>query len=526
MPDTDNKRVAKNAVALTLRMVLVTIVGLYTSRIVLQALGVDDYGIYGVIGGVVGMASFLNASMAGATSRFITFELGRGNKEKLKDIFSTALIIHISISLVVAILAETVGLWFVNNVMNFPPGSMLAVNVLYQFTILSMIVSFTQVPYSATIIAHEKMSIYAYFEIINVILKLGIAYSLLVISSDRLILYGILVFIVSVINALFYRWYCVRKFSEAHFSTHFSKTTAKEMLSFSIFDLYGNLCISFKYQGQPLILNLFFGVVANAASTITASVSSVIFSLTINVFTAFRPQIIKKYAAGEIDEMQKNMRMAMQFTVFFFGIFAIPIILKAPDVLYLWLGQIPQYSADFIRIVLIGNFLTIVIQVNTSAIHATGSIKLKSFLSGTFYLLSLALGYALLRNGAPAYFIYVADVCMMVCVVVIGLFIIRHLIRKFDIKRYSFIIIRSFVPVVLTIGMGYFALKYDLFPSVDYSYKMGTDILNFVICFILTNVSFIAISFYVSFGSYERQIVLNYVTKLLKQCYKIGHKKV
>lgn len=519
MTTTDNKRVAKNAIALTLRMVLVTIVGLFTSRIVLQALGVDDYGIYGVIGGVVGMASFLNTSMAGATSRFITYELGRGNTDKLKGIFSTALVIHIAIALLVALLAETVGLWFVNHCMNFPPERMHAVNVLYQFTILSMVVGFTQVPYSAAIIAHERMSIYAYFEILNVALKLLIAYLLLVVSSDRLILYAILMFVVSVVNALFYRWYCIRKFEEARFSLRFNKSTAKEMLSFSIFDLYGNLCISFKYQGQPLILNLFFGVIANAASSITTAVSSVIFSLTINVFSAFRPQIIKRYALGEIAEMQKNMRLALQFTIFFFGILAIPIILKVPEVLYLWLGQVPDYTVNFIRIVLIGNFFTIVIQVNTAAIHATGNIKLKSFLSGTFYLLSLVLAYVLLYNGAPAYFVYVADVFMMACVVVIGLMIIRHLIKDFDINRYCFLVLRSFIPVVLTIGLGYFAVKYSYLPTIGSADGIWSPILNFGICFILSNIFFIIGTYYIAFGKNERQMIINYVNRFVKKIF-------
>ena len=294
MASADNKRVAKNAIALTLRMVLVTIVGLFTSRIVLQALGVDDYGIYGVIGGVVGMASFLNTAMAGATSRFITFELGRGNDDKLQKIFSSALIIHIALALLVAILAETVGLWFVNHKMNFPPDRMFAVNVLYQFTILSMFVNFTQVPYSAAIIAHEKMNIYAYFEIINVVLKLLIVYLLLVVSSDRLILYAALTLGVSVLSALIYRFYCIRHFKEAKFKFVRDKAIMKEMLSFFGFDLFGNMCAIFRNQSQPIILNLFFGVVANAGSSIAYTITGAIGGLTGSIASAFQQQIVKQ----------------------------------------------------------------------------------------------------------------------------------------------------------------------------------------------------------------------------------------
>ncbi|MDE5972733.1 MAG: polysaccharide biosynthesis protein [Muribaculaceae bacterium] len=519
MTQIDNKRVAKNAIALTFRMVLVTIVGLFTSRIVLQALGVDDYGIYGVIGGVVGMVSFLNTSMAGATSRFITFELGRGNEDKLQKIFSTSLIIHIIIAVVVALLAETIGLWFVNNKMNFPPGRMFAVNVLYQFTILSMMVSFTQVPYSAAIIAHEKMNIYAYFEIVNVVLKLAIVYLLLVVSGDRLILYGGLMLLVSVLSAVFYRWYCIRNFKETYFSTRFDKQTAKEMMSFSIFDLYGNLCISFKYQGQPLVLNIFFGVVANAASTITSTVSSVILGLTINVFSAFRPQIIKKYALGRIQEMQGNMRMALQFTIFFFGIIAIPVIMNASQVMYIWLGQIPEYSVEFVRIVLLGNFLTIIIQVNTAAIHATGKIKLKSFLSGTFYLLSLALAYYFLKKGTAAYYVYIADVCMMNCVVITGLLIIKYQMRNFEMRKYCLIVIRSLIPVVLTVILGIVINRYDLLPNVSMNNVNGGFILNICLSFLVLNVCFVILTFIIAFGKNERHLIMSNLIRIIKKLF-------
>lgn len=328
MASSDNKRVAKNAIALTLRMVLVTIVGLYTSRIVLEALGVDDYGIYGVIGGVVGMVSFLNSSMAGATSRFITFELGRGDHVKLRTIFSSALLIHIGIALVVAVLAETVGLWFVNNCMNFPPDRMHAVNVLYQFTILSMFVSFTQVPYSAAIIAHERMSIYAYFEILNVILKLAIVYLLLITDTDRLILYAALLLATNILMAVIYRFYCLRHFPECHFTLTKDRPTVSAMLKFAGLDLYGNMCVVVKSQGQPVILNMFFGVIANAAASIGATVTGVMYGLTSTILQAFRPQIIKQYAAGDIETMTVMMRRSVQFTLLAYFLFAIPFYLK------------------------------------------------------------------------------------------------------------------------------------------------------------------------------------------------------
>lgn len=451
MPQVDNKRVAKNAIALTLRMVLVTIVGLYTSRIVLEALGIDDYGIYGVVGGVVGMASFLNAAMAGATSRFITFELGKGNIDKLKNIFSTALIIHFAIAIVVMILGETAGLWFLNNKMVIPPERMFAANVLYQFTIISVLVGFTQVPYSADIIAHEKMNIYAYFEIINVVLKLVIVYILLVFPGDRLIFYAGLSTAISIFKALFYRWYCLSRFQEARFSTKFDKKTAKDMLKFSGYDLYGNMCVIAKTQGQPIVLNLFWGVVANAASSIALTVTGAIGGLTTTVYQAFRPQLIKQYASGNIEQMSIVMRRSIQFTVFAFSALAIPFIIETPIILFLWLGQIPEYTVVFIRLILVQSMLNIIIMTCNAAIHATGNIKRISFISGTLYLISPCLSYLLFKFfHVAAYYIYIIDVIIFFIISLISIIIVKIQITEFKILDFLSSLSRSLLVILIS----------------------------------------------------------------------------
>ena len=449
MTSSNNKRVAKNAIALTLRTILTTIVGLYTSRIVLEALGVDNYGIYGVIGGVVGMASFLNAAMAGATSRFITFELGRGNHENLRKVFSTSLVVHIIIALIVAVFAETVGLWFVNNKMNFPEDSMFAVNVLYQFTILSMIVSFTQVPYTAAIIAHERMNIYAYFEIINVILKLGIVYLLLIISSNRLIVYAAMILAVSVISAIIYRMYCIRHFRETHFELVLYKPILKSMLKFSGFDMYGHMCAVFKNQLQPIFLNMFFGVIANAGSSIAFTVTGAISGLTTTIAQAFRPQIIKQYSTGDISPMALTMRRSVQFTLLAYAILALPIYFEADSVLYIWLGQVPEYSVEFLRLIIITALSNIVINTNNAAIHATGNIKNISFINGTLYLISPITAYILLKYIVnDAYIIYAVDIVCMMLVSILGLFFIRAQIKVFPIKQYVVSIIKTGIIIV------------------------------------------------------------------------------
>lgn len=509
--DSPNKRVAKNAVALTLRMVLVTIVGLYTSRVVLEALGIDDYGIYGVIGGVVGMASFLNATMAGATSRFITFELGRGNSIKLRTIFSNALVIHIAIALVVAILAETIGLWFVNNCMNFPPGRMYAVNVLYQFTILSMFVSFTQVPYTAAIIAHERMSIYAYFEIINVILKLLIVYLLLIVDTDRLILYAALLLVTNTIMAAFYRFYCLRHFPECYFTTAHDRRSITEMLKFASLDLYGNMCAIAKRQGEPILLNIFFGVVANAGASIALTVCGVICGLTGTITQAFRPQIIKQYALGNIEDMSSVMRRSVAFSIYAFSLIALPFVLETQRILFLWLGQIPAYSVDFIRLIILISSFDVVITINNIAIHATGDIRRLSFINGTFYFLIPVVAFVLLKYViVDAYVIYVVDAVLMFVVMLIGVFIIRKQISAFSTAKYLVTNMRGFIATGVSLVIVYFireCIASNVYCSIKGNFL--SSLLYCVYVSLLCAIILSLVSFIISFNADERRYVIS-----------------
>ncbi len=272
------------------RMLLSMAVSLYTSRVVLEVLGVDDYGLYSVTGGVVAMFAFINGSMSGATSRFLTYEMGLGNAERLRDTFNSALLVHIGVAAIILVFAETIGLWFLNCKLSIPEESMTAANWVYQFSIVASLVTITQVPYNACIIAHENMNVYAYIEIANVLMKLGIVYLLVVIGGNKLIIYGILVLVVNIIVASLYRIYCLRKFSESHFRYVFDKSILKPMLSFSGWDLYGNMCVTARTQGIVMLINVFFGVAVNAAASIATTVFSTLSSFASNIIMAFRPQ--------------------------------------------------------------------------------------------------------------------------------------------------------------------------------------------------------------------------------------------
>ena len=454
MQDTtsNNKRIAKNTIMLYIRMFISMLVGLYTSRVVLATLGVEDYGIYGVVGGVVGMMGFLNASMSGATSRFLTFELGKGDKERLAKTFSSALIVHIGIAIVVLILAETVGLWFLSNKLNIPAERMQAAHWVYQLSILATMLSITQVPYNATIIAHEKMDVYAYMEILNVTLKLLIVYLLCIGNFDKLILYASLMLAVSILIMMVYRIYAIRQFPEAHFHWIWDKTYLRPLLSFSGWDLYGNACVIARQQGTNFLINIFYGVVYNAASGIATTVQGTISGLAFNIILAFRPQIIKQYAKGNVEDMSKLVGNAVCFTTILFGCMSIPLILETHYIMKAWLGVIPEKSEIFCQILLIASFLGLLNNIWNTCIHATGKIKEISIFSGTFFLISLPIIYVVFQFKAPVESAYLVFILSIVFVNVSNLLIIKKKIPKL---KLNFVFL-NYIKVIIVLMASYY----------------------------------------------------------------------
>lgn len=420
-------------------MLLSIVVSLYTSRVVLQTLGIDDFGIYGVVGGIVSMFAFLNASMSGATSRFITFALGKGQKDDVRETFSTALIIHIGIALIIVFLAETIGLWFLENKLVIPEDRLFASRIVYQFSVLAMAVQVTQVPYNASIISYEKMDVYAYVELLNVVLKLAIVYLLLIGNFDKLILYSILVFIVNIIVAFSYRIYCLQHFETCRFHWVLKKEKIFPMLSFSGWDLYGNMCYSVRQQGVNMLINMFFGVALNAASSVASSIQAIIASLSANVIQAFRPQIVKNYSQNNILDMQRLMSSALKYTLLLFSLIAIPASLEMENVMHLWLGQVPNYASSFCRIMLGVSLLNLVNNILCIAIESTGNMKRVSFISGTIYLLAIPSIYILFRYVTDdAIFSYVVSLVFVLLVVVIDFTIVKKQIPEININSIVF----------------------------------------------------------------------------------------
>ena len=446
---SSNRRIAKNTLALYVRMFLTMVVGLYTSRVVLATLGVEDYGVYGVVGGITSMLGFLNASMSGATSRFLTFELGRGDKKRLENTFSSAMIVHMGIAAVVLVLAETVGLWFLCHKLVIPPERMTAAHWVYQLSILSSMLAITQVPYNATIIAHENMNVYAYVEILNSVLKLLIVYLLTIGDFDKLILYAVLMLAVSVTVMMTYRIYCVRHYSESHFHWVWDKTYLKPLLSFSGWDLYGNMSVTVRQQGINFLINMFFGVVFNAASSIATTVNGMVTGFAYNLIQAFRPAIIKEYAAGNIKEMEIMIGNAAKYTVLLFGCMLTPLIFELPFVMELWLGNVPEKAVDFCRLLLIASLFNLINNVIGIGIHATGNIKRISLVTGSLIFACVPFVYLLFEFNFNIDWAYIILINNTIMVLITDTIILKIQISEINISKIYKDVLQSILIVSL-----------------------------------------------------------------------------
>jgi len=452
---SNNRRIAKNAVMLYIRMFLSMIVGLYTSRVVLNTLGVEDYGTYGIVGGVVGMLGFLNASMSGATSRFLTFELGRGDKKRLADTFSSALIVHMGIALIVLVVAETVGLWFLTHKLVIPEGRMPAAHWVYQMSIASAMLGITQVPYNATIIAHEKMDIYAYVEILNVTLKLLIVYLLTIGHFDKLILYAALVLVVSMIILMIYRIYCIRHFHESRFHWIWDKTILKPLLSFSGWNLYGNMGGIFQQQGTNFVINFFFGVAMNAAVSIGLTVANTVNQFSSNVMLAFRPQIIKLYSIGEKAQMRELTILGIKVIMFIYCLVAVPVYLEVDNLLQIWLVSPPDNSAIICRLFLVSIFFETIRYLIIINIHASGSVRLVSLFSGTLFILIPVLTYLAYYYGGVMELAIVFIILSNLLLCLINIHLVKYYIQ-IEVKQYYFTIVLVTLIAALSLFISYY----------------------------------------------------------------------
>ena len=396
---TTNKTIAKNTMFLYFRMMVTMIISLYTSRVILQVLGVDDYGIYQAVGGIVGFLSFINNALSTGSSRFITYGLGEGDTERLKRIFTTTLTGHIILALIIVFIAEIAGLWFLHHKMVIPPSRLYAAEWVFHLSILTAFFTLTQVPYNACIIAHEKMTVFAYVSIVDAVFRLIIVYMLLIGQMDKLILYAILHMILQVAILSFYRFYTKKHFQEVRFRFKIEKDIFREIIGFSGWSLFASSAIALNNQGILVLLNMFFSPAVVAARSISLQVNMAIYQFVSNFQTAIIPQIVKRYAAGDYIGSKHLLLETTKYSFFLMLILAVPICFTAEQLLALWLDVVPPYTVIFLQLIVIQSLFQTIDTSLYYAIYAKGQLKQNALLSPTVLFLTFPVVYLLFKMG-------------------------------------------------------------------------------------------------------------------------------
>lgn len=432
---SNTNRIAKNTLLLYFRMMLIMIISLYTVRLVLNALGVVDYGIFNVVAGVIVMFSFLSNTLASTSQRYFAFEIGRNNKLQLKWTFNITVIIYIIISVVILILAETIGLWFLNNMMVIPSYRMEAANWIYQFSIFSFIITTLTIPFNALIIARENMKVYAYVGVIESLLKLLIVYLLVFMTYDKLILYAVLMFLNTCLISSIYCIYCWKKYEESQLKLYWNKNLFKTLLNFSGWNLFGGIAGVLHNQGVNILLNIFFGPIVNAARGIAFQVSTAVNQFVLNFTTAVNPQITKYYASGKKNEMMALVFGSSKFSYFLLLILSIPVLLETNYLITLWLKIVPDYVILFCQLVIINALIdSLSFSLQTTA-QATGDIRFYQIVVGGILLLNLPISFVFLKFGYPPKTTIYISIFISIISLFLRLFILKSLV-SLSIKEY------------------------------------------------------------------------------------------
>ena len=459
MSDTSsaNKRIAKNTLVLYVRMLFTMGISLFTSRVILQTLGVEDYGISSVVGGVISMFTFINAAMVSSTQRYLNFELVRGDANQLRSVFSTSLQIHALIALAIIVLSETVGLWFLNEKLVIPEARMTAAMWVYQCSILSCAVSIMSTPYNAVIVAHEKMSAFAYISILDVSLKLLVVYLLVVLPFDKLIILAILNLLVQLFIRYIYTLYCHRHFPESYFQFRFNKTLFKEMFGFAGWSFWGNLAAILYTQGLNMMLNIFFGPIVNAARGIAVQVQSAVQQFVGGFQTALNPQITKNYASNNLPQMHSLMFRSARFSFLLLFFLSLPVLMETNFILTLWLKTVPDDAVIFTQIMICISLIYTTANPCIIANQATGKVKIYQMVVGGILLLILPISYVVLKLGAPAYSVFIVHFCIESLAQFSRMYMLRKLIhlplwqymKNIYIPIVSTVVIAIILPLVV-----------------------------------------------------------------------------
>ena len=502
---TNNKRIAKNTLLLYVRMLLMMIVSLYTSRVILQVLGIEDFGVYNVVGGIVSMFAFINGGMVAATQRYITFEIGSGNKEKLKQVFSTSLQIHAIISVLIIILGETVGLWFLLEKMIIPDDRMTAAMWVYQCSIIACVVNIMSIPYNADIVAHEKMSVFAYISIIDVVLKLLIVYLLILSLFDKLIVYAVLLLIVQLLIRSVYTRYCKKHFDESFYVHSFNVVLLKEMSGFAGWSFWGSLAGVLYTQGLNMMLNVFFGPVVNAARGIAVQVQSAVQQFVTNFQMALNPQITKNYAVGNLEQMHSLMFRSARFSFILLFFITLPVLLETDFLLTIWLKTVPADTVIFIHIMICISLIYTTANPCIIANQATGKVRVYQAVVGGILLTILPISYIVLKLGAPAYSVFIVHFCIESVAQFSRMYMLRKLINL-PVRQY---LINIYIPIITTVVV---AIILPIF--IHMQFERGW--LRFMVVGFTCVLSVSFSAFFIGFTKSEREFFLDKGFRILK----------
>ncbi|HOT89088.1 MAG TPA: MATE family efflux transporter [Bacteroidales bacterium] len=480
MASENNKRIAKNTMFLYFRQILILFVSLYTVRVVLDVLGVEDYGIYSVVAGIVSFFSFLSGTMASATQRFFSFALGKNDTEKLKKTFSVNLLIYGGIAIIALLLLETVGLWFVNEHLQVPPNRFEAAKWVYHFSVLMFIATIFSTPFMSIIIAHEDMKIYAYVSIVEVVMKLGVVFLLLYVPFDKLELYGVLTFAVSVIITILYAIICMRKYLECQFRIfYWDKLLLKEIVGFTGWTLFGQLSSVGRNQAVTILLNQFFNPVVVAARAIAVNITNNITVFANNFNTGLYPPIIKYYASGQKEEMFKLIFNGSKITFFLMWVFALPLLLEMDIVLKLWLKNPPEYTVLFTRLALIEVLIISLSLPLATAARAPGKMKTYELSLGTIQIAIFIASWIILKMGAEAYSVFLIAILANIIMFFARLLIVKQLI-EIDVKLFILkVVFPIFIIIILSFVPTYCIF---LFLPKGILFSIITVILSVIIC--------------------------------------------
>lgn len=502
----NNKRIAKNTLLLYFRMLILLAVSLYTSRVVLNALGVVDYGVYNVVGGVIVMLSSITGSLSGASSRFITYALGKEDISLMRKTFGNVLFLHIISAAIVLLLGETIGLWFVNTQLQIPVGRETAAFWVYQFSIFSSILAIISVPYNAAIIAHEKMSAFAYITIIDAVLKLLVVYLIIALPFDRLILYSGLYFLIQIFDRVVYGIYCSRHFKETQsLSFKYDRIIFNKILSYSFWTLNGSLAVFGYTQGLNILLNIFFGPAVNAARGIAVQVQSVCQQFCNNFQVALNPQLTKSYARGDFKYMHELLVRSSKFSFFILFFIALPLMFESQFVLKLWLGIVPSHTVIFLRLVLVIGLLFTLSNPVLTSVHATGQVKIFQIIEATMLLMIVPVAWCLLHFfGVAPETVFIVHIVIEIMTQIMRLFIVCPMIQLSK-KIYLKYVVVPICKVVL------------LAPIIPYFVYRSMSQCGFIQFFLVCSVCVICLSliiFFLGCTKAEQQFIMRKINSI------------